>query len=58
LYDRFYVVRNICHARGTALEKDLVQIYLSTSPLYGVGVALVLLSEIGLSILAEEGFFR
>lgn len=58
MYDRFYVVRNIRRARGTGLERDLVQIYLSTSPLYGVGVVLVLLSGIGLSILAGEGFFR
>lgn len=58
LYDRCYIVRNIRRAQGSSLERDLLQIYLSTSPLYGVGVALVLLSGIGLSILLGEGFFR
>jgi uncharacterized membrane protein len=58
LYDRFYIVRNIRRARGSMLERDLIQIYLSTSPLYGVGVTLVLLSGIGLSILDGSGFFR
>lgn len=58
LYDRFYIVRNIRRARGSALERELIQIYLSTSPLYGVGVALVLLSGIGLSIISGGGFFQ
>ncbi|MGQ9873045.1 hypothetical protein [Leptodesmis sp.] len=57
LYDRCYIVRNIRQARGSVLEQQLIQI-LSTSPLYGVGVALVLLSGIGLSILDGSGFFR
>lgn len=57
LYDRFYVVRNIRSARGSALEKDLIRIYLSTSPLFAVGVALILVSGVGLTLLHRQGFF-
>lgn len=57
LYDRCYVVRNIRSAKGSALERGLIQIYLSTSPLFGVGVALILLSGIGLTLMQGQGFF-
>lgn len=58
LYDRFYVVRNIRRARGSLLERELIRIYLSTSPLFSVGVALILVSGIGLTLMHGEGFFQ
>jgi uncharacterized membrane protein len=58
LYDRFYIVRNIRRARGSHLERDLIQIYLSTVPLYSTGAILILLSGIGLTLTHRAGFFR
>uniref|UniRef100_A0A832H487 DUF2269 family protein n=1 Tax=Oscillatoriales cyanobacterium SpSt-402 TaxID=2282168 RepID=A0A832H487_9CYAN len=58
LYDRFYLVRNIRIAKGSNLERDLIQIYLSTAPLFTVGVAFILMSGIGLTLIHRGGFFR
>jgi uncharacterized membrane protein len=58
LYDRFYIVRNIRLARGSNLERDLIQIYLSTGPLYSVGAVLILFSGIGLTLAHRAGFFN
>lgn len=58
LYDRCYLVRNLRRAKGLSIERDLIQIYLSTGPLFSVGVALILVSGIGLTLLYDEGFFR
>lgn len=58
LYDRFYIVRNIRLARNSTLERHLIRIYLSTAPLFGVGVALILLSGIGLTLMHKAGFFQ
>lgn len=58
LYDRAYIVRNIRRAKGTRLERDLIRIYLSTGPLFSIGVGFILVSGIGLTLINDEGFFR
>lgn len=58
LYDRCYIVRNIRRARGSPLEAHLISIYLSTGPLFSAGVALILVSGVGLTLLHGDGFFQ
>lgn len=58
LYDRCYIVRNLHRAKGSPLEAYLLSIYLSTGPLFSVGVALILVSGVGLTLLHGDGFFQ